>query len=54
MYSPFLFLCSQSLKDIKTLYDLYLQFDAWIYADDSIFVHVDKQHSNNSHDGADC
>ena len=39
---------------MKTLFNLVLQFDAWIYADDSISLHVDQQHSYNSHDGADC
>ena len=30
------------------------QFDAWRYADHIISLHVDKQHSYNRHDGADC
>ena len=39
---------------MTTPFGLILQFDAWIYADDSISLHVDKQHSYDRHDGADC
>jgi len=41
-------------KCMTTPFGLILQFDAWIYADDSISLHVDKQHSYHRHDGADC